>query len=151
MPDRPGHGEGESWNPQFRDVDVVPADLSQFAQLVAGDQDALRVAAQAAVDELPPQLPNLPGGAAAGDGMPEGAAFLRAYFLTFAAQLALLDDALLGLAALWEGADRIHADYLASDVGSGGSFQSAFAAYDRSSVERAFEVPPPVDGGPGDE
>lgn len=151
MSDPPDRERGESWNPQFRDVDVVPADLSEFAQLVGGDQAALQVAGQAAVDDLPPGLPNLPGSTGPGDGMPEGAGFLRAYFLTLGAQLALLDDTLRGLATLRDGADRIHTAYLATDLGSQGTLESAFAGYDRAAVQAAFEPSPAAGEGPGDE
>lgn len=135
-----GGGGPAPWEPRFRDIDVIPADLSHFARLVADDREALRVAWERARDELAAEpSPNFAGGRGGGDGMYEGGEFFRGYFLTLGAQLQLMSDALAGLDTLHQAATRIHADYVTTDDGNAGSLDTAFGAYELSTVQTVFD------------
>lgn len=164
MEDGGGGPDRGPFTPAFRDVDVVPEDLSQFAGLVSDDRDALRTSWERAREALQADGdPNFAGGYPrtvslsegypvvneGSDGIEEGGEFFRGYFLTLAAQLRLVEDVLAGLATLQQAASTIHDDYLAGDTGSAGTLDGTFAAYERSAVERALDDVRAVDGEPG--
>lgn len=160
-------GEPQSpYAPAFLNVDVEPQSLAHFAELVNGDLGALRNAwnnARADMDSGPD--PNFPGKYGrefhygngypelaydGDDGIQEGKAFYRAYFLTLGAEISLMEDMLRGLETLREAARMIHNDYLETDSSNAASVEGAFAAYERSSVLHALgEATDDIDGGTG--
>ena len=148
----PNETEGGGWEervPEFQDITVAPEDLAQFAELLGGDREALQSAWESALDELADQSPPNFGGH--GHGIYEGAEYQRAYWLTLGAQLKFMVDAIRGLAILEEGAARIHADYVATDQGSGAALDQAFVGYEQVAVEYAFHTHTEGEGGAADD
>lgn len=159
--------EGEPrdpYTPVFLQVDVEPQSLEHFANLVNGDRGALSDAwnrAKAEIENGP--SPNFPGryprefhygsgypelAYEGDDGIQEGKAFYRAYFMTVGAELSLMTDMLKGLQTLEQAARMIHNDYINSDSTNAASVEGAFAAYERSSVLHALgEATDDIDGG----
>jgi asparagine N-glycosylation enzyme membrane subunit Stt3 len=160
-----GGGGGNPYAPAFTDVEVVPEDLAHFARLVQSDLGAI----QAAWNNLRTDMengenPNFPGGHGndvsyangypevldnASPGIYEGQEFNRAYFLTLGAERMLMDDVVKGHEILYQAATMIHNDYLATDAGSAGGLEGAFAAYEETSVIDALDraATPPEQGG----
>jgi hypothetical protein len=139
-------------------VNVVPTDLSQFAEFVDGDRDAYVEVKRGAVDEfLGNDLPAFWGDLDAAGGMPEGMGFAREYFAREMAMMMFLNDVDFGLMALSSAARFIHTDYLMADFLSGGDGSAGFAGYRSENVVNTFSGGPDslanqlADGEHGDE
>lgn len=160
-------GEPRSpYEPYFRNVDVEPQSLAHFAELVEGDLGALRNAWNAAKADMEQGGdPNFPGkytrtfsygsgypelAYEGDDGIQEGKAFYRAYFMTLGAEVALMQDMMRGLETLAQAARMIHNDYQETDASNAAGVENPFAAYDRSSVLHALgQATDDIDGGHG--
>jgi hypothetical protein len=145
-------GGNNPYVPDFTNINVEPADLAEFADLLDGDVRALRDTWERLRSDfaaLPD--PNFPG-EHAGDfnyatgypayggsgGLSEARAFNRAYFLTVDAEWRLMRDLIKGLELLRDAARTIHDDYMASDAANADDLEGAFATYDRFSVIKAL-------------
>jgi hypothetical protein len=160
-----GGGGGNPYAPVFSRIDVVPEDLAEFASLIQGDLGAIKTAWTNLKSSMENgENPNFPGGHGsdisysngypevldnASPGIYEGQEFNRAYFLTLGAEQMLMEDVVKGFDILHRAATMIHNDYLATDSGSAGSLEGAFAAYDESNVVESLQraTTPPEQGG----
>lgn len=147
-------GGGSTHRP---DLDVEPAHLAEFADLLDGDLIAIADAWEQWRGELDSQPdPNFPGEHGVGfgyangypeaiydgsGGIHEARAFYRAYDRTLKAERDLMRDLITGLATLRDAARMIHDGYLASDAANADDLEGAFAAYERSAVIEALGQP----------
>jgi hypothetical protein len=153
-------GSNSPYVPDFTNVNVEPADLAEFADLLDGDLLAIRDAWESMRNN--PQFqsyPNFPGehsgefNYATGypvyggsDGILEAREFSAAYLRTLDAERRLMVDLIRGLETLRDAARMIHDGYISSDATNAGDLDDAFAAYERSSVIEALGDPDRVEG-----
>ena len=150
-------GGDNPYTPDFTDINVEPADLAEFADLLDGDLQAIqdtweRLRSDVESQSYPnfpgtyPDSVSYPGGQppevhSGSDGIYEATQFAVAYLRTLDAEWRLMRDLIKGLETLRDAARMIHDGYLSSDAANANDLESAFAAYERSSVIEALGEP----------
>lgn len=153
----PDGGGNNPYVPDFTNLNVEPADLSEFADLLDGDVKAIKDTWERLQSDMASQPPpNFPGehpvgfNHAAGypekiydrsGGIYEAREFDRAYRRTVDAERMLVRDLIRGLEMLRDAARMIHDGYVASDAANVGNLEGTFAAYERSAVTEALGQP----------
>jgi hypothetical protein len=150
----PDGGGDNPYAPNFTNLNVVPDDLAEFADLLDSDLKAIVdtwVRLQSDVDsQADPDFPGIPADGftyvngyrtsvyASPGGIYEAREFHSAYERTVLAKRLLMEDLIKGLETLRDAARKIHHGYVTSDAANADDLEGAFAAYERSAVVDAF-------------
>jgi hypothetical protein len=153
----PDGGGDNPYVPNFTDLNVVPDDLAEFADLLDADLKAIMDTWARLKSEIDSQadtdFPGIPADSVSYDGgyrvlvytgpggIYEAREFHGAYERTVLAKRLLMEDLIRGLETLRDAARRIHHGYVTSDAASADHLEGAFEAYDRSAVIDAFREP----------